>query len=132
MSILTRHPPISQVLQEAHEAAFVGLKEYDALARYLADKLGRPTVARLTGAPDPNTVTRWAMQRNEPSEARIDRMRHAAYVFNALVGLGLSETNARQWFRGANPSLGDEMPMDVIKRDDYQRVIAAVRSYASA
>jgi uncharacterized protein (DUF2384 family) len=132
MSILSHHPPISKVLREAHESAFVGLKDYDVLARYLADKLGRPTVARLTGTPDPNTITRWAMRKNEPGEARIDRMRHAAYVFNALVGLGLSETNARQWFRGANPSLGDEMPMDVLKRDDYQRVIAAVRSYASA
>lgn len=131
MTVVTREP-IGQVLQKAHDAAFVAMANYTDLARHLADKLGRPTVARLTGTPDPNTVTRWAMGRNQPGDARLDRMRHAAYVFNALVGLGLSETNARQWFRGANPTLGDEMPMDAIERGEFKQVIAAVRNHASA
>jgi hypothetical protein len=120
---------IGNVLLAAHDAAF-RMSEVE-LSNNLATWLGRLTVARLTGAPDTNTVSRWANGRNGAVESRLDRMRHAAYLFNALVALGFSESSSRQWFRSPHPSMDDEKPMDVIARGDLKLALFALRKQAN-
>ena len=119
---------IEDVLRAAHDAAFrtTDLELTNSLSR----RLGRLTVARLTGAPDENTISRWAHGRHSAAETRLDRMRHAAYLLNALIGLGFSESSAKQWFRSAHPALEDEKPMDVIARGDFKLALSAVRQHS--
>lgn len=117
-----------EVLLTAHDAAF-RMTDME-LSSELARRLGRLTVARLTGTPDGNTVSRWSRGRNSAGDARLDRMRYAAYLLNALVGLGFSESSARHWFRGPHPALEDEKPMDVIARGDFKLVLMALRGHS--
>ena len=83
------------------------------------------------GTANPNTVTKWRIGNATPEAARVDRMLEAFQIFKVLVGLGLSETNAEQWFRGKNPVLGLKMPVDVLATGDFGKVVEAVRSLAS-
>jgi hypothetical protein len=57
-------------------------------------------------------------------------MRDVAIVYYSLTGIGLSEVNAEQWFRGANPILAFRMPLDVLAQGDLKTVIDAVRNHA--
>lgn len=126
---LIARTPIARILENAH--ARVYRLEDAELVRELADALGRPMLARLTNTPDLKTVTRWSMGRNRPSPERVDRLRHAAMAYYALLELGLSPTNAEQWFRGANPVLDFTMPVDALQAGRYGDVLNAVRNHAS-
>ncbi|HEY5022950.1 MAG TPA: hypothetical protein VII30_10750 [Gemmatimonadaceae bacterium] len=120
---------VEEVLKDAHRHAWE--LEPPDLAGFLADRLGRPTVARLTGATSPNSVTKWRLSKAVPERPRLDRMREAAMVYFSLTGIGLSEVNAEQWFRGANPVLGFRMPVDVLADGDLKSVIDAVRNHVT-
>jgi hypothetical protein len=117
--------PIDRVLERAHDHVYKGFETHAALVKELTHALGRPTVARLTGVPDLKTVTRWSLGRNQPSDDRLELLRNAAVFYFALLELGLTPTNAEQWFRGANPALGFEMPVDVLHQRRYAEVAAA-------
>lgn len=116
-------------IQRAHDQVYQ-TSDTD-LVRDLTRALGRPTIARLTNAADLKTITRWSLGRNRPSTASLERIRHAAVAYYALLGLGLSTTNAEQWFRGANPVLSFTMPVDSLRDGHYAEVLKAVESYAS-
>jgi hypothetical protein len=126
---ITRHAPVAQLLEQTHRDAY--RMDPGDLAGLLADRLGRPTVARLTGTANPNTVTKWRTRKAVPENERIDRMREAYQVFFTLVGIGLNEVNAEQWFRGKNPVLNFAMPVDVLAKGKFDEVIAAVKNFAS-
>ena len=126
---LTARIPIARILERAHDRVF---QTDDApLVRELAAALGRPTLARLTETSDLKTITRWALGRNRPSPERLERLRHAAMVYFALLELGLTPTNAEQWFRGANPALNLQMPIDVLRAGRYTEVLNALKNHAS-
>jgi hypothetical protein len=101
------------------------------LVKELAHALGRPTLARMTNTPDLKTITRWSLGRNRPSSDRLERLRHAAMAYYGLIDLGLTPTNAEQWFRGANPVLDFAMPVDVLRDGRYADVLNAVKNHAS-
>jgi uncharacterized protein (DUF2384 family) len=122
-------PQIDAVLARAHERVY--RVEDSPLVKDLAHALGRPTLARLTNTPDLKTITRWSLGRNRPSADRLERIRHAAVVYYALIDIGLSATNAEQWFRGANPVLGFVMPVDALSGGRYADVLNAVKNLAS-
>lgn len=123
--------PIDRVLERAHDHVYKEFESHAALVKELAQALGRPTVARLTGAPDLKTITRWSLGRNQPSDDRLELLRNAAVFYFALLELGLTPTNAEQWFRGANPALGFEMPVDALHQRRYAEVATALRNHAS-
>lgn len=125
---VTARPQITTVLKQAHNRVYH--TDEAVLVKDLAYALGRPTLARLTNTPDLKTITRWSLGRNRPSPDRIDRLRHAAIVYYALINLGLTSTNAEQWFRGANPALGFTMPIDALREGRYADVLNAVKSHA--
>ncbi|MGC2407472.1 MAG: hypothetical protein WA431_13775 [Candidatus Cybelea sp.] len=85
----------------------------------------------MTGVPDLKTITRWSLGRNEPAGDRLDVLRNAAIFYYALLELGLTPTNAEQWFRGANPALGFSMPVDVLRERRYEDVATALLNHAS-
>jgi hypothetical protein len=122
-------PHVATVLERAHDRVY--RVEDSPLVKELAHALGRPTLARLTNTPDLKTITRWSLGRNRPSADRLERLRHAAVVYYALVDIGLSATNAEQWFRGANPVLGFVMPVDALREGRYADVLNAVKNLTS-
>jgi uncharacterized protein (DUF2384 family) len=121
---------VAKILEKVHDRVYH--TEDAALVKELAHALGRPTLARLTNTPDLKTITRWSLGRNRPSADRLDRLRHAAMVYYALVDFGLSPTNAEQWFRGANPVLDFAMPVDVLREGRYADVLSALKSHAAS
>ena len=126
---LIARTPIAKILEKVHDRVYhTGDVE---LVRELAHALGRPTLARLTSTPDLKTVTRWSTGRNRPSADRLERIRHAAVAYYALLELGLTPTNAEQWFRGANPVLHFTMPVDALRDGRYADVLIAVNNHAS-
>jgi hypothetical protein len=120
--------PATRILQEAHDRVYH--IDDAALVKELAHALGRPTLARITNTPDLKTITRWSLGRNRPSADRLDRLRHAAMAYYALIHSGFSPTNAEQWFRGANPVLDFTMPVDALCDGRYADVLSAVESHA--
>ncbi len=126
---LVARTPIADILKRVHHRIYH--TEDAELVRDLAHALGRPTLARLTSAPDLKTITRWSLGRNRPSPDRLDRLRHAGMVYYALLELGLSGANAEQWFRGANPVLDFTMPVDALRDGRYAEVLNAVKNHAS-
>lgn len=128
MAVVARMP-VAQVLRRVHGQVY---KTPDnELVRNIAQALGRPTLARLTETADLKTITRWSMGKNRPSADRLERIRHAAVVYYALLEFGMSSTNAEQWFRGANPVLDFTMPVDALREGRYADVLAAVQNHAS-
>lgn len=119
---------VTKVLEDVHDRVYH--TEDAALVKELAQALGRPTLARLTNTPDLKTITRWSLGRNRPSPDRLDRVRHAAMAYYALIDFGLTPTNAEQWFRGANPVLDFAMPIDALREGRYADVLIAVRNHA--
>jgi len=126
---VTTRPQIAKVLEKVHDRVY--RTEGAALVKELAHVLGRPTLARLTSTPDLKTITRWSLGRNRPSADRLDRLRHAAMAYYALIDFGLTATNAEQWFRGANPVLDFAMPIDALREGRYADVLSAVKNHAS-
>ncbi len=126
---VTTRPQIAKVLEKVHDRVYRA--EGAALVKELAHALGRPTLARLTSTPDLKTITRWSLGRNRPSADRLDRLRHAAMAYYALIDFGLTATNAEQWFRGANPVLDFAMPIDALREGRYADVLSAVKNHAS-
>ena len=128
---LAARQPISRILERAHDVVFREFPDSASLVKQLVHELGRPTIARLTGAPDLKTVSRWSLGRNPPSAERLDVLRTAAIFYYALLELGLTRHNAEQWFRGSNPALGFAMPVDVLRERRYEEVKAALLNHAS-
>ena len=126
---VTARPQIAKVLEKVHDRVYH--TEDAVLVKELAHALGRPTLARLTNTPDLKTITRWSLGRNRPSADRLDRLRHAAMVYYALIDFGLTPANAEQWFRGTNPVLDFAMPVDVLREGRYVDVLSAVKNHAS-
>lgn len=54
-------------------------------------------------------MTAWADALGEPWEADRDRLRHP-YHAAALLRERYDATNVQSWFKGMNPSLGDQAP----------------------
>lgn len=125
----TARAQVAKVLEKVHDRVYHTADA--ALVKELAHALGRPTLARLTSTPDLKTITRWSLGRNRPSPDRLERLRHAAMAYYALIDLGLTPTNAEQWFRGANPVLDFAMPVDVLRDGRYADVLSAVKNHAS-
>jgi Protein of unknown function (DUF2384) len=122
----------AKLVTSGHEAAYDELRSHRELAETLKRWLGRPLVARLTGATDANAVSRWIRGSEEPEASKIAKMRLAVETFFVIEKLFESEEAARDWFTGANPFLDYAMPIDAIKRDDSARVAEAVRAVAAS
>lgn len=113
---------------DAHHAAYQMSPQQ--IADYLRRALGRPLVAHITNTSDVKTVTRWA-QGQKPEQARLHKMRVAFELHYVLSNLFKSEESASDWFTGRT-ALRPEMPADLIRNDQFDRVFAAVRAVAQA
>jgi len=119
--------PIVEIIERAHARVYRDMSDLDVIQTVVRN-LGRPTVARFTQTPDLKTISRWTLNRNVPKDDRLEKIRIAAVAYFALLDLGMNETNAEQWFRGANPTLGFTMPVDTLGAGRYTEFFDAVKS----
>lgn len=99
----------------------------DHLLRALSEELGLTAedIAQATGV-SAATIRRWAKGDGSPrrdSERRLDDLR----VLVLFLGLALKPRAIATWLRTTNPGLGGERPIDMLARDEYNRVERASR-----
>ena len=86
----------------------------------LSDRL----IAHATGAA-PSTVRGWLRRTSEPSGARADRVAELAAVTERLERVMRPEY-IPVWLSKPVEALGDEKPIDLIRRGRYRRVAALI------
>ncbi|HEX3670626.1 MAG TPA: hypothetical protein VHT92_02855 [Candidatus Cybelea sp.] len=101
------------------------------VVQQLTDLLGATTVAEIGGVKETRAVQQWLAGAREPQRPHVLRF---ALQLALMISTFRSRDLARAWFHGANPGLGDRVPI-VLLRDqpleDFQvPLMAAARSFA--
>ncbi len=100
------------------------------VVRELTALLGATTVAVIGGVSETRAVQQW-MEGREPQRPHV--LRFALQVATMIATLADKEV-ARAWFHGANPRLGDETPMLLLRSRPLSEIqgdlLAAARSFA--
>jgi transcriptional regulator with XRE-family HTH domain len=81
-------------------------------------------VAAATGAA-PSTARAWLNGTRTPSGERLDRLMELLSVVERMRGV-IPDDYASHWLRKPIRSLGDDKPIELIRRGEYRRVLAAV------
>lgn len=117
----------------AHEES-IGLP-FDDLVTRLRDILGVRLVGYIGGVKSARSVSSWADGQGAPGEKDQERLRHA-YHAAALLRERYDAVTVQAWFKGMNPSLGDEAPAQVLRDGEplevARDVLAAAKSFAYA
>lgn len=117
-------------LRAAEES--VGLA-FPALVAQLREMIGVRLVAYVGGVKSARSVSSWADGDTEPGERDRERLRHA-YHAAALLREHYDSTTVQSWFKGMNPSLGDQAPAQLLREGDpfdvARDVIGAAKSFA--
>jgi hypothetical protein len=115
----------------AHEES-IGLP-FDNLVTRLRDILGVRLVGYIGGVKSARSVSSWADGTGEPGVKDRERLQHA-YHAAALLRERYDATTVQSWFKGMNPSLGDQAPAQVLREGEplvvAGDVIAAAKSFA--
>jgi hypothetical protein len=101
----------------------------------VADALGQLLGARLTayigGVGETRAVRAWADGTRQPSDATLQRLRHALVVAMTIADTdGAAVTQA--WFQGLNPQLDDRSPARLLREGELDDVGPAVMAAARA
>ncbi|MGC5617414.1 hypothetical protein [Georgenia sp. Z1491] len=100
------------------------------IVEHLSDNLGPKVVAYMVGK-SPQTVSRWAEEKQRPPQPDVERkLRGALQIFQHLVERD-SRHVARAWFIGMNPQLEDRSPTEVIADGDVRAAMAAARAFST-
>ncbi|QIZ99841.1 hypothetical protein [Leifsonia sp. PS1209] len=115
----------------AHEES-IGLPFNDLVTR-LRDVLGVRLVGYIGGVKSARSVSSWADGQGSPGEKDQERLRHA-YHAAALLRERYDAITVQSWFKGMNPSLGDQAPAQVLREGEplevAREVLAAAKSFA--
>ena len=95
-----------------------------ALATPGSGVVAAPVIARATGAA-PSTVRGWLRKRSEPSGARADRVAELASIVERLERVMRPEY-IPVWMSKPIEALGDDKPIELIRRGQYRRVAALI------
>ena len=69
-----------------------------------------------------SSVARQRTESSAPTRQAEDRLLELEAVVD-LAGRVMHEDAARRWMRSPNPDLGDEKPIDLVEKGQYQRVV---------
>lgn len=98
------------------------------VTRRLNSALGGTLVASLAGANDLTASNEWARAGGpQPGLHAVGRLR-CAYDQWQVISETEGEHVARAWFVSANPWLGDDTPVNAIRRDQLQQVAVAAQA----
>ncbi len=114
---------------EAHDHVMsIGIAE---VVRQLTEMLGATTVAVIGGVGETRAVQQW-MNGREPQRPHV--LRFALQLTTMVASLADRET-ARAWFHGANPRLGDQIPMLLLRNKPLDEIqgplLGAARAFAA-
>lgn len=99
------------------------------IARQLISHLGPTLVAALTGATAKEQAIAWAMPDGPEPPADAARRFELAHRVWTQVAAAEGDDITRAWFIGANPLLGDQVPLTAILDDRAAEVMVAVRAF---
>lgn len=99
------------------------------LVRQLILHLGPTLVAALANVRDSKLPHKWAKADGpEPRDDAYTRLL-AAHRLWTLISNAENEHTARAWFIGANPRLGEQAPVMVLREGDIAAVISAGKAF---
>jgi len=99
------------------------------LVRQLVKHLGPTLVATLANVRDSKLPYKWAKADGpEPRDDAYKRLM-AAHRLWTSVSVAESDYVARAWFIGANPRLGEEAPVMVLRAGDISAVLSAGKAF---
>lgn len=115
---------------EAHnEAMSVPMTE---VIHQLSDLLGATTVAAVGGVKETRAVQQWLTGERDPQRPHVLRF---ALQLALMISSFASREHARAWFQGANPLLGDRVPLMLLRDEPLERIqvpmMAAARAFAA-
>jgi hypothetical protein len=98
----------------------------------LGDLLGATTVAVIGGVKETRAVQQWLSGERDPQRPHV--LRFALQIALMISSLS-SRDHARAWFQGANPLLGDRVPLVLLRDEPLESiqvpVMAAARAFAA-
>ncbi|MBV8531845.1 MAG: DUF2384 domain-containing protein [Candidatus Eremiobacteraeota bacterium] len=98
----------------------------------LVDLLGATAVAAIGGVRETRAVQQWATGLREPQRPHVLRF---ALQIALMICTMRSRELARAWFHGANPALGDRVPLGLLRDQPLESVqvpiMAAARTFAA-
>jgi len=112
---------------EAHNEA-MALSVRDVV-RQLEDLLGATAVASIAGVKETRAVQQWISGMREPQRPHV--LRFALQIALMICTLTSREL-ARAWFHGANPALGDRVPLTLLRDQPLDSVQLPIMSAARA
>lgn len=99
------------------------------LVRQLLKHLGPSLVATLANVRDSKLPYKWAkVDGPEPRDEAYKRLM-AAHRLWTLLSVAENDFVARSWFIGANPRLGEEAPVMVLRAGDISAVLSAGKAF---
>lgn len=103
----------------------------ELVVRKLVDLLGATTVAVIGNVRETRAVQQWARGR-APQREHVLRF---ALQIASMIATASSRDMAKAWFHGANPLVGDEVPMLVLRDQPLNEIqgplLTAARSFAA-
>jgi hypothetical protein len=102
------------------------------ITQFLIKCLGPTLVAALSGARDVELPEAWARgDAPQPSIDSLRRMEAALQAWKLIARRPEDQHIARAWFIGANPVLGDRMPVVMLRAGECDWVLAAARNFVN-
>lgn len=114
----------------AHNAAMA--MPMTEVVRDLVDLIGAPTVAEIGGVKETRAVAQWQTGEREPQRPHVLRF---SLQLALMICTYESRDLAKAWFHGANPALGDRVPVVLLREEALESVqvalMTAIRTFAA-
>ncbi len=114
---------------DTHEEA-IRLTRHE-LVRQLVIHLGPTLVAALANVRDSKLPHKWANPDGPEPRAESYQRLLAAHRLWTLISNAENDSVARSWFIGANPRLGEEAPIMVLRAGDLAAALSAGKAFVA-
>jgi hypothetical protein len=101
----------------------------ETIAGVLQRDLGQRLVAFVTGNRSPKVVGRWARGDGEPQDDNATQRLRGLYRTYLLLSSTEEAPTIRNWLLGANPHLGDQAPIELLREGDPMVVQRAAEEF---
>jgi hypothetical protein len=104
---------VSLLQKRAHEQAIRA--DVAQIATELQSSLGQRAIAYVTRNRSPKVVGRWASGDGKPQTVDAERRLRELYRTYLILRDAEDEATIRSWLMGANPYLGDQPPLEILR-----------------
>jgi hypothetical protein len=102
------------------------------IVAFLRQKLGRTTIAYISGVKDPKMVSHWMAGQHAPRDVPQMRLRESYHAARLVIG-AFDAATAKAWFFSSNAELNDRAPAYVIRTarswEEMRTVVPAARAF---